>query len=320
MLALAAAIGITAATCLASLYFVDMAESRLWATAQVFRMTMLLKWCAYLVLAWLFGRWVSKGGAVEAILAAIAIAAARDALSYVIVMILAAKIGFDLASRWIGGYMIEALIWGSLPIILAAAIVVMTRYGQGEYIVRVALALACIALVFVPKPGRDAGMGIAVVLVAGVIALTTYTRDQGLLGWSALKAEFIWSDLQSPEADIARAARANSPADALWLVPPRFESFRVMANRAVVADFTSIPFQDMPMREWRQRMETLYAPGDATGFKASHVMTENYRKGINWQEAASRYGATQAVLFDDTAWPGPVLYTNGTYKLVALKP
>lgn len=318
VLALAAAIGITAAACLASLHFVDMAESRLWATAQVFRMTMLLKWCAYLVLAWLFGAWTAKGGAVEAILAAIAVAAAGDALSYVLVLALAAKIGFDLARRWIGGPIIEALIWLSLPVVLAAAVFIMTRYGQDQYIVRATLALACVALIYAPLPGRDAGMGIAIVLVAAVIAITAYSRDQGLLGWNALKAEFVWSDLQSPEANIARAAKANSPADSLWLVPPRFESFRVIANRAVVADFTSIPFQDMPMREWRQRMETLFAPGDATGFKASHVMTENYRNGIDWQQAASLFGATHAVLFEETPWSGPVLFTNGTYKLVPL--
>ena len=72
------------------------------------------------------------------------------------------------------------------------------------------------------------------------------------------------------------------------------------------------------MREWRQRMETLFAPGDATGFKASHVMTENYRNGIDWQQVASLYGATHAVLFEETPWSGPVLLTNGTYKLVPL--
>jgi hypothetical protein len=317
-LALAAAIGITTAACLASLYFVDMAESRLWATAQVFRMTMLLKWCAYLMLAWLFGTWIAKGGAIEAILAAIAVAAAGDALSYVLVLVIVAKIGFDLARRWIGGRIIEALIWLSLPVILAAAVFIMTRYGQEQYIVRAVLALACVALIYAPLPGRDAGMRIAIVLVAVVIATTAYTRDQGLFGWRALTAEFVWSDLQTPEANIARAAEANSPADSLWLVPPRFESFRVIANRAVVADFTSIPFQDMPMREWRQRMEGLYAPGEATGFKASHVMTENYRNGIDWQQAADRYGATHAVLFAETPWSGSVLFTNGTYKLVVL--
>ena len=319
-LALAFGIVIVTAVCLASLYFVDMAESRLWATAQIFRMTMLLKWCAYLGLAWLLGEWIKGGGAVEAILAAIAVAAAGDALSYVLVLVLAAKFAIDLARRWFASRALEVLIWLALPVLLAVAAYITYRYGLHENVVRAALALLCIALIFAPKPGRDAGMGLAVVLVIAAIATTTLTRANGLFGWEALKAEFVWSDLQSPEADIARAAKANSPADALWLVPPRFESFRVIANRAVAADFTSIPFQDMAMREWRQRMEALYAPGDATGFKASHAMTENYRKGIDWQAAASQFGASHAVLFEETPWTGPVLYTNGTYKLVPLSP
>ena len=318
VVALAAAIGAVAVLCAASLYFVDMAESRLWATAQLFRMALLLKWCAFLMLAWLFGEWVRNGGAVEAILAAIAIACAGDALSYVLVLILAAKIGYTLARRWIGGNVIEALVWLSLPVVAAASAYVMYRYGQYEYGVRALLALACVALIFAPKPGRDAGTGLAVVLVAAVVALTAYTRHDGLLGWSALKAEYTFADLRDPEADIARAAAANSLADSLWLVPPRFEGFRVLANRAVVADFTSIPFQDMAMREWRQRMETLYAPGDAAGFDAARAMTENYRNGIDWQAAAQKYAATHAVLFQETPWDGPVLHENGTYKLVSL--
>lgn len=319
-LAFAAAIGAVAVLCLASLYFVDMAESRLWATAQLFRMTMLLKWCAFLMLAWLFGEWIREGGAVEAILAAIAVAAAGDAFSYVLVLVAAAKVGYDLARRWIGGPIIEGLIWLSLPIVFAAAAYVTYRYGLHEYAFRAALALACVALIFAPWPGRDAGMGIAAVLVAAVIALTAFTRDQGLLGWDALKAQYTFADLTGDEASIARAAEANSPPDSLWLVPPQFESFRVLANRAVVADFTSIPFQDMPMREWRERMETLYAPGDATGFEAARVMTENYRQGIDWRAAANRYGATHAVLYRETPWDGPVLAENDTYKLVPLTP
>lgn len=320
VLALGFGIVIAAALCAASLYFVDIAESRLWATAQVFRMTMLLKWCAYLVLAWLMGEWIREGGAVEAALAAIAVAAAGDALSYVLVLVLAAKFAIDLGRRWFGGRVLEALVWLAIPVLLAAMLYVTYRYGLAEGAVRAALALACTALIFAPRPGADTGKGVAVVLVAAAIALTAITRANGLFGWSALKAEFVWSDLQSPEVDIARAAKTNSPADSLWLVPPRFENFRVIANRAVVADFTSIPFQDIPMREWRQRMETLYAPGDATGFKASNVMTQNYQHGIDWQQAATIYGATHAVLFAETPWDGPVIQTNGTYKLVRLTP
>lgn len=319
-LALGFCIGIVLVVCGASLYFVDIAESRLWATAQVFRMTMLLKWCSYLVLAWLLGKWIREGGAIEAILAAIAVATTGDGFSYVLVLVLAAKFAIDLGRRWFSGRLLGALIWLAMPVLLAGSLYVTYRYGLHEDTVRAALALACIALIFAPKPSADIGKGLAVVLVMAAIALTAATRANGLFGWSALKAEFVWSDLQSPEVDIARTAKANSPANSLWLVPPRFESFRLIANRAVVADFTSIPFQDIPMRQWRQRMETLYAPGNSTGFKASHLMTQNYQQGIDWQQAASLYGATHAVLFAETPWSGPVIQSNGTYKLVELSP
>ncbi len=319
VLALVVAIGIAGAACLASLYFVDLAESRLWTTAQVFRMTMLVKWCAYLTIAWLFGEWIRTGGAIEAVLAGIAVLAAGDALSYVLIMILAAKLAIELARRWPGGRPAEVLAWLGLPVLFMAAGLVTYRYGQHEDVVRAALALACIALIFAPRPGRDAGMGLAVVLTAAAVTLTTATRADGLFGWDVLKAEFVWSDLQSEEADIARAAKANSPPDALWVVPTRLESFRTIANRAVVVDFVSIPFQDKPMREWRRRLEMLYAPGDATGFDASHVMTQHYKAGIDWQKAAEQFGATHAVLFKETPWSAQVLYSNSRYKLVRLQ-
>lgn len=56
------------------------------------------------------------------------------------------------------------------------------------------------------------------------------------------------------ETSIAIWVKNNTPSDAVFLTPPEFESFRLIANRAIVADWKSFPFQEMAMEEWAKRM------------------------------------------------------------------
>ncbi len=53
---------------------------------------------------------------------------------------------------------------------------------------------------------------------------------------------------------IAQWAKENTPEKAIFLVPPEFESFRLIANRAIVADWKAFPFQEKAMLEWAKRM------------------------------------------------------------------
>ena len=56
------------------------------------------------------------------------------------------------------------------------------------------------------------------------------------------------------ETTIALWAKKNTPTDALFLIPPEFEKFRLIAKRAVIADWKSFPFQEEAMFEWANRM------------------------------------------------------------------
>lgn len=56
------------------------------------------------------------------------------------------------------------------------------------------------------------------------------------------------------ETEIALWVKNNTPVDSIFLIPPEFESFRLVTNRAIVADWKAFPFQEKAMLEWANRM------------------------------------------------------------------
>lgn len=86
---------------------------------------------------------------------------------------------------------------------------------------------------------------ISLILICAIFALGRY---HGRFNY----ASFIKNP--TPETDLAIWAKKNTFQEALFLIPPEFESFRLIANRAVVADWKSFPFQEEAMYEWAQRM------------------------------------------------------------------
>jgi hypothetical protein len=92
----------------------------------------------------------------------------------------------------------------------------------------------------------------------------------------------------------------------------------MIAQRAVLVDYTSIPFDDATMKLWYGRMESLYGPLEGGGFGALRAMQKRHLQGANLRQASQVYNATHAVLYSDTLWSGPVLATVGNFKAVQL--
>lgn len=49
--------------------------------------------------------------------------------------------------------------------------------------------------------------------------------------------------------------RSNTPADAVFLVPPDEQAFRVRARRAIVVNFKGVPQLSPELRQWRERLQ-----------------------------------------------------------------
>jgi hypothetical protein len=94
--------------------------------------------------------------------------------------------------------------------------------------------------------------GVAVIagtiaISSGLLAPPTWRRPLGLK----------LAGLQGDDAgylELAKWARENTPKDAVFLVPPDEESFRVHARRAIVVNFKGVPQLGAELPEWRDRL------------------------------------------------------------------
>ena len=149
-------------------------------------------------------------------------------------------------------------------------------------------------------------IGLAWVLPRGrwrrpaVVAVTLLTIAAGLLlnRGGVLSAE-------RPDAGIAEVAawaRANTPADAVFLVPPGDGSFRLDARRAVVVNFKHVPQLASELPVWRERMQAVLGePLEADGRtfvqrRADMEPTYRARDPADLRAVARRYGATYLIV------------------------
>jgi hypothetical protein len=126
--------------------------------------------------------------------------------------------------------------------------------------------------------------------------------------------------LTGSEVGAARWASRHTAGDAVFLTPPDFGLFRLVAERAIVVDFKAFPFQEPAMRAWRRRLIDCYGEPTGTGWRALEEMKLHHRRVDVSARLAStcRYGATHAVLPLETPTSLPVLFQNGEYRVVAL--
>ena len=227
---------------------------------------------------------------------------------------MAASLAATAAVRWLPdksrGEMIAAVLLTAVTITLGA------KAGAGEDMARAGVGIVCAALVYAWSSRA------AIALVAVLIAFGAVNRNREFVDFAIFRPTYDWVDLKGPDAEIARWIKENTPAGSLWATPPDFESFRLIAERAIIVDFTSIPFQELPMREWRARVRALYGEVKGDGFDALGAMDANYRKvnQATLEDVARAYGADFAVLYADTPWTGEILHQNGRYKAVRIAP
>ena len=232
--------------CAASIIFVDMLESRIYATAQVFRLLFLFKWVGYLFIGWMISRWAAKDAALGLVFAALILLSVGEAQprALTLIMFLAWMSGtafFD--SRFIAK-------WSLAVVGFAGVAFLHGKFGSGTQILRAVVAIGFYFVIFKLPLNRKIAMATATAMMAGLIVFISINRTEGWIDKRTLKPEYNWEDLTGPDANIARWVRANTPEGAIFSTPPDFDSFRMVAERGIIVDHKSIPFGDLALREW----------------------------------------------------------------------
>jgi hypothetical protein len=314
--------GLTAAfACLIALallmgtLFTELLPNRLWVTAQVFRLVYFLKWLG-LVLA---AGWVTTHRRPPA---------QKNLLLAGILHPLA--FGLALASQrarrvWSGKHLWAEKLLSPTTLIIPVVALVTLKPGSWN-----AAALLGAYLLFI-QAGRyfsTSALRISLVAIMAVAILTLglhnhlpYMNQLAPIQTLAKAANGKMDIELDPDAvDIAMFARTNTPENSLFLTPPYWGQFRLLARRAIVVDFKAFPFTDQGILAWYQRILDCYGRPKERGFDMQPEL-ENFYYWMNDEKRLAlqkTYGFTHAVLYSDTPTSLPIIYKNSHYLLIYL--
>ncbi len=130
----------------------------------------------------------------------------------------------------------------------------------------------------------------------------------------------IKSEMGSDGDEVAEFARKYTPEDSIFLTPPTWGQFRLLARRAIVVDFKAFPFNDIAIAEWYDRLISCYGYPDKTGFAMIGELEENYGNIDDDTLIALRdkYHISYSVLYAKTSTNLNVVFQNRNYKVVSM--
>jgi len=161
---------------------------------------------------------------------------------------------------------------------------------------------------------------LTIAIVVGLIAARNTSIPFVSRSINSFQPIVFLSDAHLPEDAVARFVRDNTPEGAILLTPPQFSRFRLTARRAIVVDFKTTPFQDWALVEWSRRMTDCYGEVTGKGFQALEEMRRHYMF-VNSETillVANKYGASYAVLYEETPCEFPTLYKDDKFKVVSI--
>jgi hypothetical protein len=322
---LAWAMGWVAIGCFAGWLFVEVWPLRWAIVAQTFRLTYLLKWLGFMLIAANAVRWWNLAETSHVGRGALRLAAAVSLLGFGKLYALGALCG-QLAGHAAEHETIARSVRraaASLAFVDGLAMLVPLNQRTGEPVVSWAiLGLAVLWSTRVVRPILRGAVTLAiVVLLSATLLLRNTERVQRLAAWLGTSAPgYRWADQSAGYEGIERWAREHSPRDAIFVVPPFLGRFRIGAERAIVVDFKGMPFSDDAQREWYERLRACCLPEDAQGVPGQEDFFLGYREidDERLRLLRDKYGATFAVIINGTPTSLPTVYADELFTLVSL--
>jgi hypothetical protein len=301
--------------CLGGYLFVEVWPSRLWTSAQMFRLPYLLKWFSIVLLTGWAGDLIENPADKESRLLGISAAVG---------LVTPVSLAFVPMALWARQAILPKLKLS--PKILQNAVILVVTLGLTAIYKPEFRTWACYLILFASiglltflkskKVGLLAGTSMPLAFsVLFILFSTTFTPP------SFLKYEVPFFSLYKTTgevAEVASFAKANTPADAVFYTPPRMGEFRYLAERAIVVDFAAYPFQDLSMREWYRRIADCYGVSPLMGFDSvTQLNLTVYRISDEELKTLShRYGFDYAVVYDSTETYYPIVFRTQSLKLI----
>jgi hypothetical protein len=162
--------------------------------------------------------------------------------------------------------------------------------------------------------------------IAGLLFVNAIVRlpsigQSSLIGRLAENLNLQIESELGPAGDEAAAfVRQSTPTDSIFLTPPNWGQFRLLARRAIVVDYEAFPFADLANAEWYDRLITCYGSPAKRGMAMVAELDEHYRHLDDNTLLAlqQKYKIAYAVLYSETPTSFEVLFQNSQYKVIRL--
>ena len=316
---IAIVVGLLLTLMLCGWLFVQVWPTRLWATLQAYRFVFALKWLGLLLFAGTIARLATGSEPGQPAVAAMMFFPVGLGQPLVV---LAAHITETIRRRLkpLAGTSLWLFI--SFSMLLSVGIVVLMGFRSQEFFALALVGLMAVCwFAFRRRWFRHlAALGL-VGLAIGLIFLNKYYPIGTLSGLlRGTRPILVFSDVEDPITDYCRD---YTPDDAVFLTPPRYERFKLAAQRTPVVEFKCLSdASDSGLIDWRQRLTDCYGEVEGYGWEAVDEMQANYRHISDAQMllVARKYGADFALLYANTPTGFPVLAENFRYKVVAIEP
>ncbi len=304
--------------------FVEVWPTRLWTALQTFRLVYAMKWFGFLLFAGTIARaWAAPSGWTRA-------------LGWL--FLLPVGLAQPLGTLWAHGLeKVRRVIperWRRLVLPFLAVLGfsgmawILSNWPSHRDLPESITLLGILGLygLFRARLDRPRRFGLAGVWVGALIGLLLANRVQPMPGVGRLLKPIApilaLADAKDPLDPLARFCRDHLPPDVLVLGPPDMGRFRLVAERAILADTKAFAHNDdQALMEWRRRMSACYGEAQSRSFfSAVREWDANYRRMDDQRRAelSRQFGATHAVLYLETPTDFPVSFADGNYKLVRL--
>lgn len=276
--------------------FVEVFPTRLWTTAQVFRLSILLNWLGLVILAGIATTYVIEyiyNGELRDKFRRMNYQQLKHHLPISIGVVIVTFIGT--------GFIVRQLYW-QLNTIIA---------------IKIFLSLALLGWLYMVRT-RMVRLGLPIMVALAIFFLWSTKHSCMLPLFDRLVAAPQYTIKTD---DVSDFVKANTNKNAVFITPPIFGRLRYTAERALVCDFKAFPFQDRAIVEWYTRIHECYGESPYKGFKAISDMDERYHNITDnkVKSLAEKYNATHAILYLDTPTDLETLFSNDKYKIVAIE-